>query len=65
MNIDTFFDIASPTTLASLIADVEIAGKGASSQHRQLEREANRLLVANVGPEEAEAMIAAAAHVAD
>lgn len=58
MNLDTFFSIASPTTLASLIADVQNAGTGAESYHLDLERKAYAELKANVGKEEADELIA-------
>ena len=50
--------IMSPKTLASLIADIQMLGKGADQDELELERLATKALQANVGDMEAKAMIA-------
>ena len=57
---DFFFDVASPTTLASLIADVDCLSMGADQQAEILRAEAYCALSANVGDIEADEMIDAA-----
>ena len=54
------FEIASPTTLAELIADIRMLGTGAETVDLDIEREAYRSLCANVGKVEADAAIAKA-----
>ncbi|MFH1603389.1 MAG: hypothetical protein ABIH03_05735 [Pseudomonadota bacterium] len=49
--------LMSPTTLASLIADIQRLGTGAQYECLQLERDAMAALVANVGEDEAEKLI--------
>lgn len=63
MSMNEFWDIASPTTLASLIADIEAADYGDSGRQMffALHRDANQALIANVGEDEAKELIAAAA----
>ena len=57
MNINTFFATASPTTLASLVADIHCLGKGAEPEQLTLARRAEVLLEQNVGIDEAAMMI--------
>lgn len=57
MNLSTFFAVASPTTLASLIADVQQMGTGADSDQLRLERRATETLWALVGQDEAGELI--------
>lgn len=57
-NLDTFFALASPTTLANLIADAKYSD--AAPERAELERMAREALVANVGEQEAEDLINAA-----
>jgi len=61
MSMNEFWDIASPTTLASLIADIEAAGYCDHDQAFRLRGDAIDALVANVGEAEADELIAAAA----
>ena len=58
--LNTFFDVASPTTLASLIADVHNLCKGAQPDELRLAVEAELALRANVGADEARKLIDAA-----
>ncbi len=60
MNLNLFFKVASPTTLASLIADIELMGTGASHLEMNLEGRAWQVLEANVGKEEAKQLVDAA-----
>lgn len=50
--------LMSPKTLASLIADIQMLGKGADRDELEIERLATKVLQANVGDMEAKAMIA-------
>lgn len=50
--------IMSPTTLAGLIADIQLLGKDADGDEREIERWAMQTLAANVGDLEAKAMVA-------
>lgn len=52
-----FWDTASPSTLACLIADVACLGTGATTRQLRLERLTRQALVANVGETEAERLI--------
>ncbi len=60
MSMQTFFDVASPTTLASLIADIDAAGGTQVERARRsgLYRDALAALIANVGKAEADELIA-------
>lgn len=60
MNLRTFFEVASPTTLASLIADVRSAGTGATADQLLLERRAGEVLRALVGEEESAELVESA-----
>ena len=63
MNLNTFFRVASPTTLASLIADCiasDAPDEGSRSNTQQLEASARAELNAIVGDEESDAMISQA-----
>ena len=60
MDLNTFFAAASPTTLASLIADLRMLGTGADDDQIRLEVRAYVVLVANCGTEEAERYIESA-----
>jgi hypothetical protein len=57
--LNTFFDVASPTTLASLIADVRSYDTTDPDQI-YLAAQAETALRANVGPDEARQMVDAA-----
>lgn len=50
--------IMSPRTLASLIADIQMLGKGADRDELEIERHATKALESIVGDLEAKAMIA-------
>ena len=50
--------IMSPTTLAGLIADIQLLGKDADGDEREIELWAMQTLAANVGDQEAKAMVA-------
>jgi len=50
--------LMSPKTLASLIADIQMLGKGADLDELEIERLATKALQANVGDLEAKVMIA-------
>jgi hypothetical protein len=52
-----FFDIASPLTLASLIADIDEYGQYVSTAQREMQATAHRVLENNVGKPEAEQMV--------
>ena len=56
-SIDDLLEFASPSTLASLIQDIEGLCKGANAAHRELERQCRAALIANVGEQEAAALI--------
>lgn len=62
MSMQTFFDVASPTTLASLIADIDAAGGTQTEREKRmpLYRDALQALIANVGNDEAETLVYAA-----
>jgi len=64
--MQTFFDVASPTTLASLIADIENvpASESERLKYFALHRDASQALIAIVGNDEARVMIDAAGGVA-
>lgn len=55
--MDLFFETASPSTLACLIADIQMLGT-ASREQLRLEKLATQVLVANVGEDEARQLIA-------
>jgi hypothetical protein len=55
--IDALFDVASPATLASLIADIQCLGTGASLAQLNWERRAMTVLRDNVGNEMADTMV--------
>lgn len=57
MNLHLFFQVASPTTLASLIADIQAMGTGASDMELKMERRAMEVLEANVGSDEASRLV--------
>ena len=57
-NLNTFFTVASPLTLASLVADVHGLCKGAQPDELRLAAQAEMTLRANVGDDEARRMIA-------
>lgn len=60
----TFFECASPETLASLIADTqEIVCHASNDPDLQLEKMAMRALIENVGNDEAQSLINAASRV--
>ena len=63
MNLHLFFQVASPTTLASLISDIQAMGTGASEIELKLERRAWEVLDANVGKDEARELVDAAMSV--
>lgn len=65
MSTRTLLEVASPNTLASLIADIQAMGTGASFAAMRLEAEALAVLVNNVGATEAERMIAASPALTD
>jgi hypothetical protein len=58
MNIDTFFQVASPTTLASLIVDIRNVGDDASPALASLAALAEDELSANIGEDDAADLIA-------
>lgn len=55
---DELIGIMSPTTLASLIADIQMLGTGADSAELEIERRATKALQVIVGNLEAKAMVA-------
>ncbi len=65
MNLRTFFGAASPATLASLIADIELLDKGASVAELSLAEKALTELVNNIGEDDARRMIDASAKNAE
>ena len=61
MNLKTFFSVASPTTLASLINDLKLAEYGPGLA--DLDNLARKTLVENVGVDEAAKLIEEMRHV--
>lgn len=57
--IQTFLSVASPSTLASLIADIGQSGEPTTDE-QQLEASARRILTNNVGAVESDRLVAAA-----
>lgn len=57
MNLQTFFDIASPTTLVSLITDVENRLTCVNWDMLELKNTARECLIANVGEQEAKELL--------
>ena len=57
MNLNVFFATASPTTLASLIADVRALCGSETKEQAELEAGAGTMLIANLGLEEARELV--------